>query len=367
MKIAVYYDLPFGGAYLTMVEIMKRLEKNEHRLTVYHNLPQTINPPFLKHVFADFESIVVQRIKQYIQAREIDSKKYDLVFVSHDRHTQAPWALRFLKTPTVFLCQEPTRAYFEYFLRINPNLPWINRVYELLKRWLKKGIEIENAKHATEIISNSVSSMESIYRAYGIVSHPVYHGVDQDHFYPVKIKKANQVMLVGNNEPQKALPDAIEAVAMVDKKTRPRLIIVSPRKVNNDDLYRLAKKKKVDMKIISGIEEEDLRKEYNKSIATLALAHLETFGLSVVESMACGTPVIAVREGGYREIVKDGVNGMLVPRNSKLIAEAIDKLQKNRTLADKMGKAGIREARKNFSWEKTFRNMEKIFYEAKRK
>ena len=47
-----------------------------------------------------------------------------------------------------------------------------------------------------------------------------------------------------------------------------------------------------------------------------ALLHLisfeEPFGFSVIESMACGTPVIATRRGSMPELVQDGVNGYLV-------------------------------------------------------
>jgi len=364
MEIAVYFDLPYGGAARTMIEVMKRLEAKGHKLTTYHNTPSTIKPPFLKHLFGDLESIVLQRFKQKVQANEIDTKKYDLVFVSHDRHSQAPWILRYLKTPSVLLCQEPTRSYFEYFLRINPNMPVINRIYETINRYFRKNLEIENAKHVTKMITNSVYSMESAYRAYGVVSAPVYHGVDTSEHYPVKIKKENQVILIGNNEPQKALADAIESVALVNEAKRPTLVIISPRKVNNDDLFALAKKRKVSMQIMSGLTEKELREEYNKSIATLALAHLETFGLSVVEGMANGIPVIAVREGGYREIVKEGVTGLMVPRDFKLIAEAIEYLQKHKKLAIEMGKNGIIDANTNFSWDATTDEMEKVFYEA---
>src|SRR5258706_5737477 len=162
MKIAVYYDLPPGGGSRTMEEILYRLAKH-HQLDIFHNRPQTFKPPFLKHLLADIESIFLQRYKQASQAKDIDSKKYDLVFVSHDRHSQAPWILRFLNTPTVFLCQEPTRAYFEYFLRIDPRLPLINRFYETLNRLLRKSLEITNARSATTIIANSVYSTESLF------------------------------------------------------------------------------------------------------------------------------------------------------------------------------------------------------------
>ena len=59
-----------------------------------------------------------------------------------------------------------------------------------------------------------------------------------------------------------------------------------------------------------------------------ALLHLiefdEPFGLSVVEAMACGTPVIATRRGSMAEIIEDGVNGFLVDRPEDAVAALAD-------------------------------------------
>ena len=55
-----------------------------------------------------------------------------------------------------------------------------------------------------------------------------------------------------------------------------------------------------------------------------ALLHLisfeEPFGFSVIESMACGTPVIATRRGSMPELVQDGVNGYLVDTPDQAVA-----------------------------------------------
>jgi glycosyltransferase involved in cell wall biosynthesis len=50
---------------------------------------------------------------------------------------------------------------------------------------------------------------------------------------------------------------------------------------------------------------------------------LEPFGLTVLESTSCGTPVVAVAQGGYRETVIEGVNGYLTERNAASLGEGI--------------------------------------------
>ena len=71
-----------------------------------------------------------------------------------------------------------------------------------------------------------------------------------------------------------------------------------------------------------------------------ALLHLidfeEPFGLSVVEAMACGTPVIASRRGSMSEIIEEGVNGFLVNSHEEAIA-AVGKL-------DQIDRAGVRQS-----------------------
>ncbi len=362
MKIAVYFDLPAGGASRHVAEITKRLEK-KHDIAVFHNLPQTFVTRKLNHLVSDIESIVIQRFKQYFQARQIDAGGYDLVFVSHDRHSQAPWILRYLKTPTVFLCQEPTRAYFEYFLRIDPKLPLINRLYESVNRYLRKQIEVGNARFACKIICNSLFSAESIFRAYGLSAHVIYPGVDTTMYYPVKSKKKNQILIVGNHEPQKALAEAVIVLSLVSKATRPGLLVISPRKVDNAELVKLAKVKKVKMKILSGISDRALRQAYSESILTLGLAHLEPFGLSVVESLACGTPVIAVNEGGFRETVAHGRTGILIEREPQKIAQAIQSLIEDRSKLTALGERGKKVVHHHFTWDRSYNQFERIFYE----
>ena len=59
--------------------------------------------------------------------------------------------------------------------------------------------------------------------------------------------------------------------------------------------------------------------------ALLHLIHFdEPFGLSMVEAMACGTPVVATRRGSVPEVVRDGLSGFVVER----VEEALDALPK---------------------------------------
>lgn len=362
LKIAIYYDLPAGGASRTMEEEVRLLNRS-HQIEIFHNISSRIHPPFLRRLFADLESTFFQKFIQRQQANTIDRMKFDLVYVSHDQHSQAPWVLRFLKTPTVFLCQEPTRAYFEEFLKIDSKLPLLNKLYESLNRYLRKKIEIKNASFAKRVVANSIYSTESIFKAYGLLSSPIYLGIDKSEYFPeVKIKK-NQVLVVGNNEPQKALPFAIEVVSKISANRRPGIVIACPRDRDYSEIKKLAKKQRVKVDFVVGLSQNELRRVYSQSRITLAVAYLEPFGLSVIESLACGTPVVAVREGGFKETVTHQKTGLLIERDAAKMARAIETLLATPDKLSSMGKAGVVDVNKRFTWEKTVDQLEKIFYE----
>lgn len=362
MKIAVYYDLPFGGAFVAMTEIVERL-RTHHQIEVFHNQESNFTGCAPKRLWQDLESLVFQYFKQRHQANLIDQRHFDVVLVSHDRHSQAPWLLRFLKTPSVFLCQEPTRAYFEAFLGVDPKLPLLNRVYEKINRYLRKKIEVVNAQFATRLIANSAYSAKSIFKAYGLKATTIHMGFNPKIFYPYNLTHLNQVLVIGNHEPQKALPFVIEVVSLVKPKLRPKLVIVSPRHRQNRDLLKLAEDKGVNLEIKEGIKTTELCRVYNQSKVLLAVARLEPFGLSAIESLACGTPVLAVDEGGYRETVVHQKSGLLIKRDSLALAKGLEKLLTNEPLRQKMGLQGIKDVQNRFMWETTVSKIEKIFHE----
>ena len=76
--------------------------------------------------------------------------------------------------------------------------------------------------------------------------------------------------------------------------------------------------------IMSWVNANDLVELYANCKGFVATAHDEDFGLAVVEAMASGKPVIAPREGGYKETVVQGKTGLLVDTmNADTLAEAI--------------------------------------------
>jgi len=89
----------------------------------------------------------------------------------------------------------------------------------------------------------------------------------------------------------------------------------------------------------------------------------EPFGLVMVESMACGTPVVAFRRGSVPEIVKDGVTGFIV-KNERGMAAAVKKIY---AMPDaeylRLRRACREHVEQNFSMERMVENYENLYYD----
>jgi glycosyltransferase involved in cell wall biosynthesis len=76
----------------------------------------------------------------------------------------------------------------------------------------------------------------------------------------------------------------------------------------------------------------------------------EGLGTSLLDAMACARPIVATDAGGIPEIVKDGVNGLLVPpRDAASLAAAIVRALKDQALRTRMGAAGLTRVRERFT------------------
>ena len=89
----------------------------------------------------------------------------------------------------------------------------------------------------------------------------------------------------------------------------------------------------------------------------------ESFGIVLVEAMAAGLPVVASDIPGYREVVRDGVEGILVPPGDPgAVAAALDRILGDAELAGTLAAAG-RERARRYSWDAVAAEVESVYRE----
>ncbi len=170
-----------------------------------------------------------------------------------------------------------------------------------------------------------------------------YLGVDIDKFKNLNIPKKNQVLFVGQKLKMNGYDYAQDAINLIQKKSRPKLKTLS---ISGNKDERLT--------------DEEIAKLYNESLVTLSLSNFDTFGLVVLESLACEVPVVAFNVAGYRETMINGKTGFLVDFDPKEIASKIMYLMNRQEKLIQMGKAGREWVEKNWTWDKQISNLETL-------
>jgi glycosyltransferase involved in cell wall biosynthesis len=99
------------------------------------------------------------------------------------------------------------------------------------------------------------------------------------------------------------------------------------------------------------LDDDALLGLYNRAKLVVYAPYLEPFGLVPLEAMACGTPVVGVREGGVRESIVDGVTGLLTDRDEREFAVAVHRLLASPETAAEMGQNGVRHVAGSWTLE----------------
>ena len=410
MRIACYHNLPSGGAKRVLVEHCRGLREAVHEVVVYEpttaesdfcdmlkvasrvvrvpftwkSLPPSSGPlgiP-LSLLNAAFLYPSYRRLSamQARLAEEIDAAGYDLLYVHHDRYETAPTLLRYARTPTVYFCQEPARRVFEAPLvegrqraerPVSAGSLWWRAVLgkplvdqHVRYRQLNEQI---NTRAATMVLANSSYSCESILRAHGRVARRCTLGVDTGLFSPDPEgrERAPYVLSVGAFYVQKGFRFLIRALAEAPAERRPRLVLAGDRARAEEvtALQELAAQLGVDLTVHVRLTDELLCDLYRRARLFLYAPYLEPLGLTALEAMACGTPVLGVREGGVRETVVEGVSGRLAEHEEKLFAEALVEMLGDVEALQAMGRTAREYVCEKWTWGKSVEHLLSHFAE----
>ena len=116
---------------------------------------------------------------------------------------------------------------------------------------------------------------------------------------------------------------------------------------------------------MGGIDASELWSIYRSCDVYVSSSLLEGFGLTLLEAMFVGKPIVTTRSGGTTEILTDCENGITVPTHDpKSLADALCSIIENPKWAEKVGEHNRSYVKSRFSWELAARSTVKVYEHA---
>jgi D-inositol-3-phosphate glycosyltransferase len=218
------------------------------------------------------------------------------------------------------------------------------------------------------VVAFSPHERDAMVRLYGADGNRVELvpcGVDLSRFRPIGRTAArrelglngHKVMLyVGRIEPLKGADLLLHAAASLESEEGVQVLVVGSDAEGSGEIERLHQLSD-DLQLGDAVEfvgrvpQERLALYYSAADVCVVPSFYESFGLAALESMACGTPVVASRVGGLSTIVQHGRTGYLKSwRCPEAFAQSLEMIMANEDLRDSMGRAARNRA-EMLSWD----------------
>jgi phosphoheptose isomerase/glycosyltransferase involved in cell wall biosynthesis len=253
----------------------------------------------------------------------------------------------------------------------------------------RMAIEDRIVAEAARIVAECPQDEEDLIRLYNAEPSRISIvpcGFDPAEFEPMSrplarldlgLDPAEPVLLqLGRMVPRKGVDTVIRAVARLraDHGTPVRLVIVGgpdrePDLDATPELARLAAIAEEEgvadlVQFVGRRDRAELKTFYNAADIFVSTPWYEPFGITPVEAMACGTPVVGSRVGGIKYSVRDGETGYLVaPNDPSALAERIAHLYRHPKLLSVFGRQAIHRANDLFTWERVANGVAAVYEE----
>jgi glycosyltransferase involved in cell wall biosynthesis len=343
LKVAIVCDwlTGIGGAERVVLQIHKLFPSAPIYTSQYD--PQKID--WFKK--ADVRTLWTQKLPSSIKKflpplraiafRQLNLSNYDLVISSSGAEAKAVRTGK--NTIHICYCHAPTHYYwmrYDDYLK-DPGfgqLDWLARLALRFFVWPLRWLDYKAAQKPDYLIANSTFTKEQIKKYYERDSEVIYPPVDIDRFKNnIPWNKKNGFVIVGRQTPYKKVNLAVNAATELGID----LTVIG----DGPDHKMLVKSAGPSVKFITNANDREVANYVARSKAFI-FPNIDDFGISAVESLAAGTPVIAYRGGGALDYITDK-NGLFfnedtvtsiiktivrllnISFNTKLIEESIKK------------------------------------------
>ncbi|MDO8436487.1 MAG: glycosyltransferase family 4 protein [bacterium] len=218
--------------------------------------------------------------------------KFDILHI-HPVDRALPFGYAIRNVPTVYTLHDPVN-------------PWRAEVFHMFASPNQYYVSISDAQRKPAPDLNWLAT--------------IYNGIDIVDV-PFSEKQGDYLLFVGRLHPEKGVAEAVE----VARKTGEQLLILGPTVTGSYWEEKVKPYLGDQIRHISVVSRKELYEYYKNAKATLVpIRWEEPFGLVMIESMATGTPVIALRRGSVPEVIDHGKTGYIV----ESVGEMIDALKK---------------------------------------
>jgi glycosyltransferase involved in cell wall biosynthesis len=268
------------------------------------------------------------------------------------------------RVPVLYFCFEPPRFIYSDTEDIVARLGTIGQVLKPLFH-IYRALDRKMVGAAHRVLSNSPYGSRRIWNAYKRRATVIEHGVDfpspsstQSDALKERYQLGDRpvVVTVNHLHPRKRIGLFLEAVA-VAREYVPGLVGLvvgdGPERASLEEkAVQLGLEVGRDVIFTGAVPEEELPAHYAVANVYMHTGREESFGLSVIEALKLGVPVVSVAEGGPLDTVRDEVSGRLVPPTARDLGEALASLLADPVRAQEMGRAGASFVATHYNWER---------------
>jgi glycosyltransferase involved in cell wall biosynthesis len=268
------------------------------------------------------------------------------------------------RVPVLYFCFEPPRFIYRDTDDIVRGLGPLGKILRPLFQ-LYRRLDRRMVRAAHRILSNSPYGSRKLWEAYGRRATVIEHGVDFARPQPSAVEQLrSRLGLVGRGvavtvnhlHPRKRVDLFLRSVKVAADAVPNVTALVVGDGPEAGALHELAAELGMtecqEVVFAGAVPEESLSAHYALGDVYVHTGREESFGLSVIEALSAGIPVVAVAEGGPCDTVQDGVSGYLVPADAVALGEAAAGLLSDLPGARAMGEAGARFVTTYFRWER---------------
>ncbi|WP_338827363.1 glycosyltransferase family 4 protein [Neomoorella thermoacetica] len=238
-------------------------------------------------------------------------------------------------------------------------------LFNIIGRYLYRGADV--------VTTVSYAVKEDITNAYNVDPSKIFvipNGIDDfwlNDLLPGKINETRQKLGLADKGPilfflrpaekRKGLHFLLKSLGEIRGEFPDIRLLVAGQISDSDytqEIRQLVTELHLDENVIflGNVPQKDLPVFYKMAYLTVVPSTYEAFPMVILESYACGTPVVAFDSGGVRDVIQNGVDGNLVPlKDVDALTDAIKNMINNPEMRNMMGIKARRKIEKQFKWE----------------